>query len=157
MHFRLFWWFAWWMLRILKGLKHKIKRPHNHYVDTTKICIHILPCINAPEIFIENTASYPTKSSQKRCPINMTTLFDQSFFDRLVLQVNVWTPFDKQQLSMYVPGPRHFWDWEQFPSNQVSSGVDLLVIYTSKQMRSLPVRGYPYIFRKFRSWEALLR
>ena len=32
----------------------------------------------------------------------------QSFFDRLVLHVNVWTPFDRQQLSMYVPGPRHF-------------------------------------------------
>ena len=85
-----------------------------YYVDTTKNLYEnmhpILPCINAPEIFIENTASYPTKSSQKRCPINMTTLFDQSFFDRLVLQVNVWTPFDKQHLSMYVPGPVHFCD-----------------------------------------------
>ena len=101
----------------IERAKNKIKRHHSGYYK--KICIHILPCINAPEIFIENTASYPTKSSQKRCPINMTTLFDQSFFDRLVLQVNVWTPFDKQHLSMYVPAPSQVCEGEQCPRDQV--------------------------------------
>ena len=64
--------------------------------------------IKIPEIFIGMTASYPTKSSQKRCPNIITTLPDQSFSFRPALQVKMWIPSDKQHLSVYLPSPKLF-------------------------------------------------
>ena len=45
-----------------KYLVHNMNEQNVHIIYVSYI--HILSFINSPEIFIENTASYPTKSSQ---------------------------------------------------------------------------------------------
>ena len=56
-----------------KYLIHNMNEQNVHimYIRTH---IHIMSFINSPEIFIENTASYPTYYSQNRCPIIMTAV-----------------------------------------------------------------------------------
>ena len=90
--------------------------------------------IKAPETSNSINASYPTKSSQNRCPNILKSILDQSFLFRLVLQVNRCFPPDTQHVSMYVPGPSHLCDEEQLPKVHLKSEVDHFFIDTSKQM-----------------------
>ena len=89
--------------------------------------------VMVPEIFNSISSSYPTKSSQNRCPSILKLVLDQSFLLRLVLQVKTWFPSCMQHFSVYIPGPSHLCDEEQSPNVHLKSEVDHLFIETSKQ------------------------
>ena len=108
---------------------------YEQYCEVGKINMYTDAHISmVPEMFNSISSSYPTKSSQNRCPSILKSVLDQSFLLRLVLQVKTWFPSCMQHFSVYIPGPSHLCDEEQLPNIHLKSEVDHFFIETSKQM-----------------------